>query len=337
MRTFLLIATILSLLTSGVFLYFSFEIKNGRGITTQEQRFVLEQGEDMFSVAKRLQETGIISSRYALLWQLVREGKTKQLVAGTYALRGDFSVAEIIMIITKGMVVPRDIKITFPEGWDARQMAERLTAHSLPGSAFLALVEKPKEEWRERFIFLHNIPQNASLEGFLFPDTYFFYPQTSAEAIIEKMLENFDTKVDTTLKNEAIKRHGDFFSALILASIVENEVRSAEDRALVSDLFLRRLASGQALESDATVKYILGIDKIQHTFAETRTASPYNTYIHSGLPPGPIGNPGLVSLRSAIYPQVNPYFYFLSDPKTGETVFSITYEEHLRNKVSHGL
>lgn len=337
MRVFLIIALVLSLLTSGIFLYLSSSAEYSRGRATEEQRFEVKQGENFFELSLRLKTAGIVSSRFAFVWQLVREGKTKKLVAGTYALSGRLSPREIAMMVTEGIVISRDIRITFPEGWDTRQMAARLTANNLPGAEFLALTEKPKPEWKERFAFLRDIPQGVPLEGFLFPDTYFFDRETSAESIIEKMLVNFDMKVDATLRARAKDRHQSFFAALTLASIVENEVRSETDRRMVSDLFLRRLAIGQALESDATVKYILGIDKIQHTFEETRVVSPYNTYVNTGLPPGPIGNPGLVSIRAAILPQSNPYFYFLSDPKTGETVFATTYEEHLTNKRLHGL
>lgn len=337
MRVFLIIALVLSLLTSGTFLYLSSSAQHSRGRMAEEERFEVRQGENFLELSLRLKTAGILSSRLAFLWQLVREGKTKKLVAGTYALSGSLSPAEIAAMITEGMVVSRDIRITFPEGWDSREMAARLTANNLPGAAFLALAEKPKPEWKTRFAFLKDIPESASLEGFLFPDTYFFDRDASPESLIEKMLENFDTKIDAALRARAKERHTSFFAALTLASIVENEVRSEVDRQMISDLFLRRLALGQALQSDATVKYILGIDKIQHTFEETRVASPYNTYVNVGLPPGPIGNPGLVSVRSVISPKANPYFYFLSDPKTGETVFAVTYEEHLANKRLHGL
>lgn len=337
MRTFLVIALILSALTFGSFLSLSFMAEQSHGISKQEQRFEVKQGEDIFSLSRRLEASGIIASRYAFLWHIVREGKTHSLVAGTYGLSGNLSIREIVFLVTEGKVLPRDIRITFPEGWDTKKMAERLTANDLPGAEFLALVRKPKPEWRARFDFLSSVPRDASLEGFLFPDTYFFDPEASAESIIEKMLGNFGKKIDAPLRAAAENKNRNLYAAITLASIVENEVRSEEDRQMVSDLFLRRLALGQALQSDATVKYILGIDKIQHTFEETRVDSPYNTYVHAGLPPGPIGNPGLSSIRSVAFPKGNQYFYFLSDPETGKTVFSVTYEEHLQNKNLYGL
>ncbi|MFZ2985094.1 MAG: endolytic transglycosylase MltG, partial [Candidatus Moraniibacteriota bacterium] len=303
----------------------------------QEQRFEVGQGENSFSVAKHLEDSGLITTRYVFLWQLAREGKIHMLVAGTYGLSGNLTIADIVFMMTEGKTVPRDLRITFPEGWNSEKMAERLTANSLPGAAFLALVQKPKPEWRQKFDFLADLPATASLEGFLFPDTYFFNPQTSAEVIIEKMLTNFGMKVDVRLRVKARERQHNLYEAVTLASIVENEVKSATDRKIVADIFLRRLAIGQALQSCATLQYILGVDKTQYSYAETRTPSPYNTYMNAGLPPGPIGNPGIVSLEATLAPQSNPYFYFLSDPKTGGTIFSVTYEEHVKNKNLYGL
>jgi UPF0755 protein len=322
-RIFFIIAFVFSVVTFGSFFYLSFTAQHSRGISKEMRRFEVQSGENIFDLSGRLKTDGLISSRLAFLWTIAREGKTKQLVAGTYALNGELSIAEI--------------RITFPEGWDAKKMSERLTANGLPGAEFLALTHKPEPKWRQSFDFLADLPTDASLEGFLFPDTYFFDPGTSARSIIEKMLANFGKKIDAGLRNAVKNKNQSFYAAVTLASIVENEVRSESDRQMVSDIFLRRLVIGQPLQSDATIQYILGTDKIQHTFEETRVASPYNTYIHIGLPPGPIGNPGLVSIRAAIFPQDNPYFYFLNDPKTGETIFSVTYEEHLRNKKLHGL
>jgi UPF0755 protein len=122
-----------------------------------------------------------------------------------------------------------------------------------------------------------------------------------------------------------------------MASLLEAEVRTDADRKLVSDLFARRLRAGMPLQSDATVRYALGIDKAQYSGIDIATDSPYNTYANKGLPKGPIDNPGIVSLRAAFFPTKNEFWYFLSDQKTGETVFSRDFEEHKRNKALHGL
>ncbi|HLC95187.1 MAG TPA: endolytic transglycosylase MltG, partial [Patescibacteria group bacterium] len=158
-----------------------------------------------------------------------------------------------------------------------------------------------------------------------------------AEIIIEKMLANFGKRIGTSFLGEVQKQKRTLYAVVTLASIVENEVKSETDRKMVADLFLRRIASGQALQSCATLQYILGVDKKQYSYEETRTESPYNTYLYPGLPPGPISNPGLMSLEAALAPTNNPYVYFLSDPKTDKTIFSVTYDEHVKNKNLYGL
>ncbi|MEI8096936.1 MAG: endolytic transglycosylase MltG [Candidatus Moraniibacteriota bacterium] len=337
MRIFLIIAFSLSVLSVGIFFYLSYRETNSHGVRKETTRFEVNQGENVFSLSKRLEDERLISSRFIMMWHLARIGKTHALVAGTYALNGTLSVTEIAFMITEGKVLPRDIKITFPEGWNSKKMSERLTANGLPGADFLALVKKPKPDWKTQFDFLADLPKDASLEGFLFPDTYFFVPEASAETIVEKLLSTFGKKLDASLRAKAVEQKHSIFETVTLASIVENEVKSMEDRKIVADIFLRRIATGQALQSCATLQYILGVDKKQYSFDETRTPSPYNTYINTGLPPGPIGNPGLVSLQATLSPQSNNNVYFLSDPKTGKTIFSVTYEEHVKNKNLYGL
>lgn len=337
MRKFLLVALGFSVLTLVMFFYLSYGETNSHGMRKDAVRFEVNQGENIFSLSKRLLDESLISSRFTMMWHLARIGKTHSLVAGTYDLNGDLSVTEIAFMITGGKVIPRDIKITFPEGWNSKKMAARLTANNLPGAEFLTFVKKPTSELKQKFDFLLDAPKDSSLEGFLFPDTYFFDPEASAETIVETMLTNFGKKFDASLRQSAIQQKHSIYETVTLASIVENEVKSIEDRKIVADIFLRRISVGQALQSCATLQYILGVDKTQYSYNETQTPSPYNTYINTGLPPGPIGNPGLVSLQATLAPQSNNYFYFLSDPKTGKTIFSVTYDEHLKNKNLYGL
>lgn len=304
------------------------------GPQPKEQSFMLSRGEDAWAVATHLEEQGIVRNRFGFLYALARQKKLNTLVAGEYRLSGSLAAQDIVVRLSTGQVVSPDIQVTFPEGFTLQQMADRLVQAGLPGDDFLRQGLDPDAAWRSEFAFLDTLPPEASLEGFLFPDTYRFDRKAGASDIIRGMLAAFERKAWPLLSSRAPK---DAYAALVLSSIVETEVRSDKDRALVADLFLRRLASDHPLQSDATVKYILGKNKVQHSFEETRTDSPYNTYVNKGLPPGPISNPGLSSIRAVLSPAKNQYFYFLSDPKTGETVFSVTFEEHVRNKASHGL
>jgi UPF0755 protein len=336
-RKFLLFSGVLTLCIIGAFFFLSYQVTSSHGAFLGEKTFEVRPGENALVLGERLQEEKLISSRFAFAWYLLRQNKLHTLIAGTYNLSGRLTIPEIALFITEGDVVSHDIKVTFPEGFTAKKMAARLTANKLPGDKFLYLVEHPLPQWRTQFDFLSDLPEKATLEGYLFPDTYLFNPEASGQTIIETLLKNFGKKVDGELRMALKQKTKTLFGAVTLASIVEQEVQSESDRKKVSDIFLRRLAIGQALQSDATLKYILGLDKIQHSVAETRTVSPYNTYMHAGLPPGAVSNPGLVSLRAVAFPESNPYFYFLTDSESGETVFSMTFEEHVRNKALHGL
>lgn len=301
-----------------------------------EVRFMFETGTDAFALASDLRSAGVIRSEYAFLYRLWDEESWKTLQAGEYLLSGAMTIPEIIGKLSRGETIQKGIKVTFPEGWTAAEMAARLTERGLPGSEFLELVNDPRSEWRTEFPFLENLPQEASLEGVLFPDTYFFSLEFGPEAIVRKMLMNFQERIGSA-PDFSEKIGKSWYDSLILASIVEAEVKTESDRRMVADIFLRRMTVGMPLQSDATVRYVLGETKIQHSLDDIAVDSPYNTYKYKGLPPGPIGNPGIVSLRAATAPQVNPYLYFLNNPETGETVFSVTFEEHVENKAKHGL
>ena len=159
------------------------------------------------------------------------------------------------------------------------------------------------------------------------------------------MLANFGARFGSDFQDETKRQGKSVFEIVTMASILEREIGTVNqsedsienDRKMVSDIFWRRIAENHALESCATVQYVLGTSKTQLSYEETRVNSPYNTYINKGLPPGPIANPGLVSLRAALFPVKNDFYYFLNNPKTGETFFAKTFEEHQANKAKNGL
>ncbi len=337
MRIFILIAALLSVAAVFFFSFGFYATSHFTGSVKEEQRFEVLAGENALTLGTRLEERGIIFSRFTFLWYLVHEEKTRKVIAGQYTLSGSLTVPEIALIITSGKTVSRDIKVTFPEGWTIAKMAERLTGNALPGKEFLMLAEKPLPEWRKKFDFLSDLPAGVTLEGFLFPDTYLFDPTATAQDIIDSMLQNFGKKFDATLRQGAKNSGHTLYELVTLASIIEEEGRTKEERDMISDIFWKRIAIGQALQSDATINYIHGTTRLQPTLADTEADSPYNTYKNSGLPPGPISNPGFVSLWAAIFPKSNPYYYFLVDLNTGETIYSKTFEEHVRNRMLHGL
>lgn len=299
-------------------------------------RVEIAEGDTAWTIADKLKNKNLIGSKYAFLLGVWRDGLRGTFQAGMYDLGRSLSPADIAQIISSGSAKSRDIKVTFPEGWTAHEMADRLTEKGLPGSAFLALAENPSAELTGQYAFLTHLGDGATLEGYLFPDTYYFLPEASAEDIVKKLLDTFEIKTQS-LRESAEKQEKNFAQILTMASIVEGEVRTGADRRVVSGIFWNRLKNEMALQSDATLDYVLQSGKIQHSGKDLETDSPYNTYRYKGLPPGPVGNPSIDSIDAGLYPTASSYVYFLSDPETGKTYFAVTFEEHKRNKEKVGL
>ena len=329
----------LFLILFGIFFHLFARHESSRPLSVSDDgvSFVVLRGDTTIDVARHLSEAHLIRSRTVFLWHLAGTGQWGKFIAGKYVFRGELSADDIARKLIAGEVAPKSIRITFPEGWTAKQIAGRLSEHGLPGDAFLRLARAPTVEIMQSHPILSHLPAQASLEGFLFPDTYEFALQADAASIVDTFLSNFDARFDDSLQAEMHRQGRTIFEVVTLASLLEAEVRTESDRQMISDLFSRRLAAGMPLQSDATVRYALGIDKAQYSGIDIATDSPYNTYAYKGLPKGPIDNPGIVSLRAALFPVANDFWYFLSDQKTGETVFSRDFEEHKRNKSLHGL
>ena len=224
--------------------------------------------------------------------------------------------------------------VTFVEGWNNAQIADYLAKNNIVSVATFLADEKAFD--LSAYDFLSGRPAGADLEGFIFPDTYFI-PQTAgagqnlSNIIISKALDNFALKVTPQIRAQATVNGLSFYQMITLASVVEKETNGdVSQKKVVAGIFYNRLKASMPLQSDATVAFAVGHADI--TTADTEVNSPYNTYKNPGLPPGPICNPSLNSILAAAYPTVTDYFYFLTDPKTGNAVYAKTYQEHLANK-----
>lgn len=299
-------------------------------------RIEISEGDDAWVIAKKLEAKNFVSSQYVFLFGVWQDNLRGTFHAGVYELARSLSPADIAVIISQGEAKLRDIKVTFPEGWTAREMANRMTEKGLASQSFFDVVEHPTGVIRSSFDFLSILPDESSLEGYLFPDTYFFLPETTGEELVQRMLQAFDTKTKALRSEDGLQERS-FSDVVIMASILEGEVRSSEDRKIVSGIFWKRIDAGMPLQSDATLNYVLQSGKVQHSADDLKTDSLYNTYLYKGLPPGPVGNPSLDAIDAALHPQDSPYWYFLSDPETGRTYFSRDFEEHKRNKEKVGL
>ena len=300
--------------------------------------FEIKKGEGVNEIATALQKSGLVSNRLwfeIYIWSKKKEGN---IVEGVYNLQPNLTIPEIIDIITSGKSLKNDKNITIIEGWSNKQIGEYLAELGVTSKEEFLTEANNLEKYRPNFLFLQNVPKEKTLEGFLFPDTYSVIPgKTTAEQIVYKMLNNFGKKLTDTLQADIKNSKNSLYESVIMASIIEKEVSKEADRKIVSGIFWDRIDYGQPLQSCATISYILGVNKKQYSFEDTRIDSPYNTYINKGLPIAPIGNPGLSAISAAVYPQKSDYVYFLSDPKTGETIFSRTLDEHNRNKDAKGL
>ncbi|MFA6382962.1 MAG: endolytic transglycosylase MltG [Parcubacteria group bacterium] len=319
----------------GSLFYFNHQVGFSHGSYTQNKIFKIVKGDGNTTVGKNLEKDGLISNDWYFYYYVRSHGLLSKLYPGEYLLSGNMTIPEIAAIITNPQKVYE--RVTFIEGWTAKQFAEELSSYGFGGDAFLALVKNPPAEIVSQFKVFSDKPKDAALEGYLFPDTYYFSKEATPEGILKKILQNTDTQLSTDISSIAKAQNKSLFQILIMASIIEKEVKTDADRVLVSGIFWNRIKIGQALQSDATLTYILGDKDAAHSGAQLATDSPYNSYQNKGLPPGPISNPGLASIIAAIHPQDSAYNYFLSDLKTGQTIFSKTYDEHLVNKAKYGL
>jgi UPF0755 protein len=241
----------------------------------------------------------------------------------------------------RGETLPTDVSVTFPEGFTLAQIAARLEAKGIVGAAAFTAAAQA-DRFRGEFDELQNTPRGASLEGYLFPDTYRLKRGTLPEDLIRRMLHRFaDQYTEARSRAAGDKGGGPVPPAALsthvvvtMASIIEREVTSAEDRRLVSGILWKRLGSWIGLDADATIRYVLGNWDRPLTVQDLRVDSPYNTRRHRGLPPGPIGSPGLDSLAAALAPTASDFFYYLSAP-SGETIFSATLDEHNAAKAKY--
>jgi UPF0755 protein len=251
-------------------------------------------------------------------------------------LSASLSAPEIARTLKNGLVADRERDIRIIEGWTIEEIDRQLTnSGAIKLGQYAALARQPVGQWALPFPrpgLLNSATDKATLEGYLFPDTYRVFNDATAADIIEKQLDNFASKLTPELL-EYIKGQGkNLFMVVTMASLIEKEVSGEADRKIVSGILWKRLESGMRLQLDSTINYLTGKNDAAPLLSDLDFDSPYNTYRNDGLPPGPICNPGLSSIVAAVYPEKSPYFFYLNRQDTGETIFSKTFEEHVANK-----
>lgn len=298
----------------------------------------IARGESVRQFATDLQAKSLIrSSTVFMLYYRVHRSGLGHVLAGKYALSPNMSVKSILNAVTQGDVIRNTITVTIPEGFDAADIGARLqSAGVCSASSFLSAIQKGNFTQP----FLTDLAGRSNvryrLEGFLFPDTYDFQPHEDPTQVINDMLDDFQRRVLTPSTQSAMKASGQTLNQVITeASLVENEALVDSERPIIASVIDNRLKSGMKLQIDVTVDYALGHHVTVVTDAETQnTKSPYNTYLVSGLPPGPIGSPGLKSIDAVLHPAKTNYLYYVAKGDgSGTDYFAATYSEQLHNEV----
>lgn len=283
-------------------------------------------------VAQLLKEQGLIRSACAFRLLGKFTGQEKMIKAGQYCLAPSETPQDILQTLARGQTVNKEVKVTIPEGYTVRQMARLLAAQGITDETEFLAVAKDGGLLSDYFGDVASSEIDWQWEGFFFPDTYFLLPNTPAEEIAQKMLWRMDEVWAEEIQGLTNLPAGLSPRELItLASLVEREAKVAAERPLIAAVFYNRLHKKMPLQSCATVQYLFPEPKPVLSEEDTKALSPYNTYLHSGLPPGPIAAPGRAAIRAVLRPSNSEKLYFVAKPD-GSHAFSITYEEHLENQ-----
>lgn len=274
-------------------------------------------------IAEQLASKGVISSSLKFRFISRVRGYDNQMKPGTYVFKFGMSDEEVFEEILNGSKYL--VKFTIPEGFTIKDIAERLYNLDLTDKEdFLTAAENFQPyDYMKR-------PENVlyAAEGFLFPETYSIESDYSIDEILEMMASEFNKRLTDEMRGKAKEMNLSIHDLITLASLVEKEVRYAEDRPIVAQIFLKRLELNMPLQSDATLQYLMDAPKEDVTISDTKIESPYNTYQNAGLPPGPVANPGIAAIEAVLNPADTDYLYFVAD-REGHNHYSNTYDEHL--------
>ncbi len=298
----------------------------------------IQQGESTTDIARDLQSKGLVPNDAVFLgFVKLRDGGTS-FQPGVHQLRTGDSMDQIVAELERPPA-PQEIRITLPEG---RRLEEDAAAAANAGIGtaddFTNLASHPDPSWN--YDFLAGLPKNATLEGFLFPDTYQL-PVNAPKAgdLIKRMLDDFQKRVTPDIRQQMAAQKHSVYDTLIVASIVEREAKAPEERPLIAGVYWNRLNRGMGLFADPTVQYAVGKPANwwpQLTTNDLKVSSPYNTYVKQGLPPSPICNPGLASIQAAADPKGDFLYFVAKNDGSGQHAFARTLDEHNANRAKYG-
>lgn len=302
------------------------------GPTHRAAQVSIPKGTGAGAIGEILEDAGLVRSGQAFAWLAQATGQDAGLRSGTFELRG--RGARELLADIRYRAQPVTLRVVLPEGWRTVDIAQRLTAGNLPGDELLRLSKDPDA------VQLPLKPPVASLEGYLFPDTYLIAPDASAEEIAQAMVQKTAKVLSPELRAQAEALGLTVHEWLTLASIVQAESGNSSEMPWVAGVFLNRLELGMPLQSDPTVAYALGkrMNALDRRLGDFSVDSPYNTYKTPGLPPTPINNPGEEALRAVLKaeragPDGEPYLYFFH--AGGKIYLNTDFASHLQDLISY--
>ena len=297
-----------------------------------EQLFTVAPDESVFSVSDHLQVVGLIRDAEAFRTYLVYSGLDTSIQAGEFKLSPAMSAIDIAHELQDA--TSDEVRFVILPGWRMEELAASLPTSGLPVTpeAFFSAVNTPPQG----FDFLTGA---VSAEGFLYPDTYIFSRQTTADEMVNEFIRRFGLHISRDLRLAYENQGLTVYQAVTLASIVQREAIREDEAPLIASVYINRLNIGMKLEADPTVQYAIGYNSVQGTWSTNPLSagdlefdSPFNTYIYAGLPPAPISNPALTALQAVAFPTETPYYFFRAKcDGSGYHSFAVTFEEHVAN------
>ncbi|MDP3958042.1 MAG: endolytic transglycosylase MltG [bacterium] len=299
-------------LFAALLLAYQFLLK-ARGDFPAGEMVHVERGLSLGEIARELETKRVLRAPGLFEFTIRLFGDSRDVMAGDYLFTKRIAMPRVAWRLLHGTFNLTPVAVTVPEGTTRKAMAE-LYAKRIPsfdGNAFLAATERK--------------------EGYLFPDTYFFFPNATSGQVVAEMERNFNAKLGT-LEDDIEKTGHSVRGIIIMASILEGEAHRSEDRKIIAGILWKRIKLGMPLQVDAPFLYEIGKNTYELTTNDLAADSPYNTYTRRGLPAGPIGNPGLDAILATLYPTESPFLYYLSD-RGGTIHYSATFEKHKQNKM----
>ncbi len=312
-----------------VFAWYRFELGAVDASSDARVSVTIPAGAGLSSIADILEEKGVIRSSTAFSWYVRVSNQDHLLRAGAYALQTSMDATQIARVLTGDSA--GEVSITIPEGFTVANVDRLMAERGFTETGAIIACAKTCDFMEYDFLPTVNGP-GGRVEGYLYPDTYFVGGEGSdPKAFLDRLLTTFETNVVKELSGSLLASDHTLHEIVTMASLIEEEAANDDERATISGILWKRFDEGILLGVDAAVRYIVGKPREALTRADLAVDSPYNLRTKRGLPPGPIANPGLASIKAALEPEASPYYYYLHG-NDGKIHYAVTNDEHNLNR-----